>query len=126
MPVRVDKWLWAVRLYKSRSLATEACKAGKVSIEGIALKPSRELKIGEIVHLKKDHLHLQVKVLQFAEKRMGNALVADFLQDLTPADEYEKLNPKYQSANFEYRPSGIGRPTKRDRRDMEEFKDFDF
>jgi ribosome-associated heat shock protein Hsp15 len=124
MGVRIDKWLWAVRLFKTRSLATEACKSGKASINGKAIKPSKEVNIGDIVEVKKDIVLMKVKVLGLSEKRMGAALVANFMEDLTPQEEYDKRTI-IKSSQFEYRDRGVGRPTKRDRRYLKNFKDID-
>ncbi len=123
MGVRVDKWLWSVRIFKSRSLATEACKSSKVSIGGKAVKPSREINIGECIDVRKEAIHLHLKVLQLSEKRMGAALVKDFMLDQTPQEEYDKLRT-VKSRNYEYREHGLGRPTKKDRRNLTHFKDY--
>lgn len=122
MGVRVDKWLWSVRIYKTRSLATEACKSGHVSINGQSLKASREIKIGDVIELRKDHLNLKLKVKELSEKRMGAKLVECFMEDLTPASEYERLEI-INSGGHEQRGRGTGRPTKRDRRQITDFKD---
>jgi ribosome-associated heat shock protein Hsp15 len=118
--VRIDKWLWAVRLYKTRTLAITACKGNKVTIGGEPVKPSREVKVGEIISARTSEVNRTVKVLGLLEKRVGPKLVADYLEDLTPAEEYlaaiqRNKNPVSQ------RPRGSGRPTKRDRRQIEQF-----
>ncbi|MCK5846093.1 MAG: RNA-binding S4 domain-containing protein [Bacteroidales bacterium] len=123
MSVRVDKWLWSVRIYKTRTLATQACKSGHISIDGNSIKASREIKVGTIIDLRKDHLNIQLKVKQLAEKRMGAKLVPDFMEDLTPKEEYERLQTIH-SGGFEQRGRGTGRPTKRDRRDISDFKNI--
>ncbi len=123
MGVRVDKWLWSVRIYKTRSLATEACKSGHVSMDGQSLKASRDLNIGDIVELRKNHMNMKLKVKQLSEKRMGAKLVDGFMEDLTPASEYERLE-MINSGGHEQRTRGIGRPTKRDRRQITDFKDI--
>ncbi len=123
MGARVDKWIWSVRLYKTRSLATDACKSGKITMNGISIKASKELKVGDVVEVYKDLLHLKVKVLQLSERRMGAALVPNFMEDLTPAEEYEKVK-RIKEDSFEFRDRGTGRPTKRNRRDLTNFKDI--
>jgi ribosome-associated heat shock protein Hsp15 len=123
MSARVDKWLWSVRIFKTRSLATEACKSGKVSMDGIAIKASKELKVGDIVMVRKEMLNLQLKVLALSEKRMGANLVDQFMTDLTPAEEYERVR-LIRDNGFEVRSRGIGRPTKKDRRTIDFLKDL--
>lgn len=121
--VRVDKWLWAVRVFKTRSMATSACKNGKVKIKDQLLKPSAEVKPDDVVQVNKNHLNLELKVLNTLEKRVGAKLVPDFMEDLTPAEEYNKQEIARQ-INFEYRERGVGRPTKKQRRDIEKLKKF--
>ena len=89
--VRVDKWLWAVRIFKTRSLATEACKKGHVIIDNLPVKPSRTIKVGETLIVKKPPVSRSFKVLGLAEKRMGAKLVCGYLEDVTPAEELELL-----------------------------------
>ncbi len=122
MSVRVDKWLWSIRLYKTRTIATDACRSGKVSMDGRTLKASKEINIGDEIEVHKDYLHLKVKVLQLSEKRMGAALVGKFMEDITSDEEYAKAEA-IKSHNFEFRQRGSGRPTKRDRRDLTHLKD---
>jgi len=123
MSVRIDKWLWSIRFYKTRSISTEACKSGRVTIKGKSVKASKEISIGDIIDIRKDNIHYTVKVLQLSEKRMGAALVDGFREDLTPVEEYEKMKA-IKSGNFEYRDRGIGRPSKRDRRNLNNFKNI--
>ncbi len=118
---RIDKWLWEVRVYKTRNQATMACKAGKVRIGGQIVKPSRELKAGEEVSVFLPPYHKTVKVVSFPKSRVSAKLVTDFMTDLTPPEEYEKLK-LMRETNFEYRERGLGRPTKRERRDIEYLK----
>lgn len=118
---RIDKWLWEVRVYKTRNQATMACKAGKVRIGGQIVKPSRELKAGEEVSVFLPPYHKTVKVVSFPKSRVSAKLVTDFMTDLTPSEEYEKLKI-LRDTNFEYRERGLGRPTKRERRDIEYLK----
>jgi ribosome-associated heat shock protein Hsp15 len=121
--VRIDKWLWAVRLYKTRSLASEACRAGKVSINQATAKASKEIKIGDIVVINQMPVIRTAKVLSLLHNRVSAKLVPLHMQDLTPASEYEKIEIR-KAAAFVYRPRGKGRPTKKERRDMEGFEEM--
>ena len=123
MGVRVDKWIWAVRIFKSRSQATEACKSGKVSINGVALKPSRMVDIGDMIQVTKDQIHMTLEVIEILEKRVGAKLVPTYMKNHTPDDEYNKID-LLKSKSFEYRNKGMGRPTKKERRDINIFKDY--
>jgi ribosome-associated heat shock protein Hsp15 len=118
--VRLDKWLWAVRLYKTRSLATAACREGRVTIGGQNAKPARDVKVNDLVQAKIGDLTRTFKVLALLEKRVGAAVVKQFAEDLTPAAEYEKRRESALQPLFR-RPKGAGRPTKKERRSMEEF-----
>ena len=120
--VRIDKWLWAVRVYKTRSVATEACKKGHVSIDDLVVKPSRILKVGDIVKVRKSPVIYSYKVLQLAEKRMGAKLVSDFMEDVTPPENLEILDVQRNMSWFR-RDRGTGRPTKKERRDLDDFRD---
>ena len=121
--MRLDKYLWAVRLYKTRSLAAGACQCGKgmMTADGRPLKPSHEVREGERYSLNIDQLHKEVEVLSIPPNRVGAALVQGFMIDRTPEEEYERIRMARQYA-FERRDRGEGRPTKRDRRDIERFK----
>ena len=119
--VRIDKWLWAVRLYKTRSLASEACRAGKVKKEGVALKASHVAQVGEIYEVSIEQLHRVVEVAGLPPSRVGAKLVAQYLLDRTPQEEYERIQMA-REYGFERRDRGAGRPTKKDRRQIEEFK----
>lgn len=123
--MRLDKYLWAVRLYKTRSLAADACQNGRVkmSSDGRELKPSHEVKVGERFSLNIDQLHKEVEVLALPPNRVGAPLVQGYMIDRTPAEEYERIQMARQYA-FERRDRGEGRPTKRDRREIEEFKQW--
>jgi len=112
--VRLDKYLWAVRIYKTRSLAAEACQGGKVKVNGESVKASKTIGINDIISLHKDMMHLKYRVLQLLEKRLSAALIKDYLEDLTPADEFE--NKKLVQRSTFYRPKGLGRPTKKEKR----------
>lgn len=116
--VRIDKWLWCVRLFKSRTLATAACEGGKVKIAGQAVKPARAVKPGDIIEAVAGDVNRTVKVLQLLDQRVGAAKVPEFMEDLTPASEFQK---KRESHILGFRPKGAGRPTKRDRRILQSF-----
>jgi ribosome-associated heat shock protein Hsp15 len=116
--VRIDKWLWAVRLFKSRSLATVACNAGHVKIGGQNVKPARELQVGEIISARTGRLNRTVKVLALLENRIGFKLVGEYLEDLTPAEEYARARREAAEAPHPV-PGVFGRPTKRQRRQWE-------
>ena len=120
-PIRIDKYLWAVRLYKTRSLATEACRCGHVRMNGLPVKASHEIKVGEVYEVSIEQLHRVVEVRQLLGNRVGAKLVDNYLIDRTPQEEYERIQLIRQYA-FEKRDRGAGRPTKRERRDIEEFK----
>ncbi|HPR30523.1 MAG TPA: RNA-binding S4 domain-containing protein [Prolixibacteraceae bacterium] len=121
--VRIDKWLWAVRLYKTRSLATEACKKGHITIQGMEVKPSRELHAGAIIEVKRQPVVYRYKVLQLSENRMGAKLVPQFMEDITPPENLKILEVQ-QYMQWSDRDRGTGRPTKKDRRDINNFLDF--
>ena len=125
MEVRIDKWLWAVRLYKTRSLAADACRLGKVVCGGVKVKPSKEVKLGEVYEVNIDQLKRSVKVIGLLSNRVGAKDVAKYMEDLTPEEEYERIRLA-RSFAFEQRDRGIGRPSKRDRRLLESFKDDGF
>ncbi|MBK9744816.1 MAG: RNA-binding S4 domain-containing protein [Saprospiraceae bacterium] len=125
--VRLDKWLWAVRLFKSRTMATDACKAGKIKLNGHSLKPSYLIIVGETIEVKKNGFNLIFKVNQLLEKRVSAVLAAPCFDDLTPADELNKYRDWFAGkAGAEFRDRGEGRPTKKDRREIDEFKDMYF
>jgi ribosome-associated heat shock protein Hsp15 len=119
--VRIDKWLWAVRFYKTRTQAADACKGGKVKIEGVNAKPSREVKAGDVIELHHNYIRRTVKVKVAAKNRVAAKLVPGLMEDLTPAEEFEKLEMMKQ-LNQERRDRGTGRPTKKDRRIIDKIK----
>ena len=121
--VRIDKWLWAVRLFKTRSQATTACKSGKIRIDGKIIKPSHEVKPGNEISISQQSITKTFKVLQLLENRVGAPLIPEYVQDLTPACEYSKVK-MMREVNFEYRDPGTGRPTKRQRRVIEVLKKY--
>ncbi len=119
--VRLDKWLWAVRLYKTRSQASEACKGGKVKIAGVNAKPSREVNEGDEIEIHSGGIIKKVRVKKAVKNRVSAALVPDLMEDLTPAEELEKQQIMRQ-LNSEKRLRGAGRPTKKDRRILDKLK----
>lgn len=119
-PVRIDKWLWAVRLFKTRSLAAAACAAGKVKIADHPVKAARDVHIGEVITAATGEITRTVKVLGIVERRVGAKLVPDLLEDLTPPAEYAKQRERSLLPGV-LRPKGSGRPTKKDRRTMDGF-----
>jgi len=123
--VRIDKWLWAVRIFKTRSMATDACRSGKVTIDGQEVKPSREVKTDdEIKVVINPHFTRSLKVIQVLSNRVGAKLVATYANDITPDEEYDRFK-KYNELNWERRDRGVGRPTKKERRDIERLKGDD-
>jgi len=118
--VRIDKWLWAIRVFKTRSLATDACKNKRVYIDGVAVKPSRTLKVGETVEVRRPPITLKYKVKALLAKRLSAKLVVNYMEDITPQSEFDQLR-MIRFASNAYRERGTGRPTKKDRRDMEDF-----
>ena len=119
--IRIDKWLWAVRVFKTRSLASEACRSGKVKILDQVVKPSRDLKTGEVITVSLPPVTRTLKVLALTGSRVSAKLVPGLMEDLTPESEYEKLK-RPAGAEFESRQRGLGRPTKRERREIEFLK----
>ncbi len=117
---RVDKFIWAVRLFKTRSLAANQCKTNKILVNGEAVKPSRVVKIGEIVSVKKNGAVFSYKVLDLLEKRVGAKLVADYIVDVTSAEEIEKYK-LFIASQQSYRNNGMGKPTTKERRHLEKF-----
>lgn len=121
--VRIDKWLWAVRMYKTRTLATEACASGKIKIEGESVKASYLLKAGQTIHLNKQGEKWILKSVKLIEKRVSAPLAVECYEDLTPPEEKNKL--QFPASFYEVRDRGIGRPTKKDRREIDKFKEWD-
>jgi ribosome-associated heat shock protein Hsp15 len=125
--VRVDKWLWSVRIFKSRSMATEACKSGKIRINEVILKPSFLLVVGHQVEVKKNGFNLVFKVTKLLDKRVSAVLAAPCFNDMTPVDELNKYKDWFVGkAGAEFRERGEGRPTKKERRDIDDFKEIFF
>ena len=121
--VRIDKWLWAVRIFKTRSQSTEACRAGNVKIGGQVVKASREIKRGDELEVHLKPVSRRLLVAGLVEHRVGPKLVTDFMVDLTPPEEYEKLKIM-KEMHFEHRQRGLGRPTKLQRREIEALKKY--
>lgn len=122
--LRIDKWLWTVRFYKTRSLATDACKAGKIKIEGQSIKPARELKRDDIISISQGSIIRTVKVLGFPANRQPAKLILQYLEDLTPQEMYDRQK-MLKETRTEFRPRGLGRPTKKSRRLIDRLKDDD-
>ena len=120
--IRIDKWLWAVRLFKTRTQASDACRGGKVKIDGQNVKPSRDIKVGEEIEVQMGIVRKKVAVKAILKNRVGAKLVENYMEDLTPTEEYEKLDMLKQ-LNYEKRDRGTGRPTKKNRRDISKLKD---
>ena len=118
--VRIDKWMWATRIFKTRTIAAEACKKGRVCINGAQAKPARTVKEGDVIQVKKPPITYSFKVLQAIEKRVGAKLIPEVMENVTTPDQYELLEMS-KISGFIDRARGTGRPTKKDRRDMEEF-----
>ncbi len=121
--IRIDKWLWAVRVFKTRSLASEACRSGKVKILDQVIKPSRVLKDGEVITVSIPPITKTLKVIALTGNRVSASLVSTLMEDLTPEAEYQKLK-RTKESDFEFRQRGIGRPTKRERREIEFLKSY--
>lgn len=128
--VRIDKWLWAARIFKTRAIAAEACKKGRISIAGNHLKASRTVKPGDIIEVRKAPITWSFRIIQAIDHRVGAKLVSDIMENVTPPEQLEILELSKVSG-FIDRAKGTGRPTKKDRRVMDDFTDesndgFDF
>lgn len=117
---RIDKWLWAARIFKTRTLAAAACKKGQVAMNGTQLKPSRTVRPGDVVEVRKPPVTYSFKVRQAIEKRVGARLIPEVLENVTPPEQYEVLEMS-RISGFVDRARGTGRPTKKERRNLEEF-----
>jgi len=130
---RIDKWLWAARIFKTRTIAAAACKKGQVSMGGTTLKASRMIKAGDVVSVRKPPITYSFRVLQPIERRVGAKLIPEILENVTTPDQYELLEMS-KISGFVGRAKGTGRPTKKDRRSLDDFQsevpeffgDFDF
>lgn len=118
--VRIDKWLWAVRIFKTRSIAVDACKKGRVEMNGTTVKPSRTVKVGDTISVRKPPITYTFKVLALSENRMGAKLVPGYLEDITPQEQYDILEMS-RISGFVARNKGMGRPTKREGRELKAF-----
>lgn len=117
---RIDKWLWCMRVFKTRTIATDACKKGRVTMNGVTVKPSRTIKIGEIVEVKKPPITFTFKVLGISNGRLGAKLVPEYLENLTPQSQYDLLEMS-RISGFVNRSKGLGRPTKKEGRELARF-----
>lgn len=120
--VRIDKWTWAVRIFKTRTIATDACKKGRVTIGGRPVKPSRPLKVGEVVEVRKPPVTYSFKVLALTQNRLGAKLVPDYMENVTPKSQLDLLDV-VKISGFIDRRKGLGRPTKREGRELAAFTD---
>jgi ribosome-associated heat shock protein Hsp15 len=120
--IRIDKYLWSVRLYKTRSIASDECRKGRILINNIQVKPSRSITKGEIIIVKKPPVNYTFRVIEPIENRVSAKLVSSFLEDITPEEEKLKLDYRNSGGTF-YRDKGTGRPTKKERRLIDRLKD---
>lgn len=119
--IRIDKWLWTIRLFKTRSQAADACKGGKIKIDNQSVKASRDVKIGDIVEVQLQYIKRKIKIVKIIKNRVAAKLVPELIEDLTSDEEYEKIE-MINKLNVEKRDRGIGRPTKKDRRIISKLK----
>jgi len=120
--VRIDKWLWATRVFKTRTIATDACKLGRVTIDGMNVKPSRPVKVGDRINVRKPPVTYTFEVLAVLQNRVGAKLVPNYLRNVTAPDQL-KLLEMVKIDGFVNRQKGLGRPTKKDGRELQEFAD---
>ena len=120
--VRIDKWLWAVRIFKTRTIAADACKKNRIAIGNTNVKPSKMIRVGDVIEVRRPPVTYSFEVLGLSDKRMGAKLVPDFMKNVTPPEALEVLELE-KMAGFVDRARGTGRPTKKDRRDLEDFAD---
>jgi ribosome-associated heat shock protein Hsp15 len=127
--VRIDKWLWAARIFKTRTIAAEACKRGRIYLNGNRLKASSNVQVGDVIQVRKPPIIWSFKILQATGNRVGAKLVPEVMQNVTPEDQLLLLE-RMKADGFVDRAKGTGRPTKKDRRDLDDFveviDDFDF
>jgi ribosome-associated heat shock protein Hsp15 len=123
MAIRLDKFVWSVRLTKTRSIATELIAKGKIRINGLDVKPSKDVKVSDVIHVLKNSAVFTYKIKALIDKRVGPKLVIDYLEDITPLEEIEKFK-LYVDSQSVYRQNGTGKPTKKDRRSLDDFLDF--
>ena len=120
MEARLDKWFWAARIFKTRTITADACKKGRVMISGVQQKPSKMIKEGEVIQVRKPPITYSFKVLKCIQNRVGAKLVPEILENVTTPDQYELLEMN-RISGFVNRARGMGRPTKKDRRDLDDF-----
>lgn len=121
--IRIDKWLWTVRIFKSRSIATQACKSGKIKVNGSKCKPARSVVVNDLISVDKKGLKLEFKIIELLKSRVGYSIAKDCYEDLSSLEEREKFRAFHgRRLSGEDREIGLGRPTKRDRRELEDFK----
>lgn len=120
MEARLDKWLWAARIFKTRSIAADACKNGRVMIDGVKMKPARMVKEGDVIQVRKPPVTYSFKILKAIQNRVGAKFVPEVLENVTSIDQYELLEMN-RISGFVGRARGTGRPTKKDRRDLDDF-----
>lgn len=118
--IRIDKWIWAMRIFKTRTIATESCKKGRVSINGVLAKPSRMVKVGDSVQVRKPPVTYSFKVKALTQNRLGAKLVPEYMENVTPKSELDLLEV-IKISGFVDRRKGLGRPTKREGRELREF-----
>ena len=123
--VRIDKWMWATRIFKTRTIAADACKKNRVMIGGVNMKSSRMVKVGDVIQVRKPPITYSFEVLALTDRRMGAKLVPNYLKNVTTPDQYEILEMN-KISGFVNRAKGLGRPTKKDRRELEQFTEPDF
>lgn len=119
---RIDKWLWSMRVFKTRTIATDACRKGRVTMGGAAVKPSRTVKPGDVIDVRKPPITYTFRVKQLSTGRLGARLVPEYLENLTSQDQYDLLEMT-KISGFVDRRKGLGRPTKRDSRELSRFKE---
>ncbi len=122
--MRIDKYLWCTRYYKTRSIATEACKKGHVKLNGANVKPSKDVFTGEKLTIRKDQINYEILVLDIPKNRVGAKLVDLYRKDITPEEAFQNQDLLKFSKDY-YRKKGMGRPTKKDRRDIDTYHDGD-
>lgn len=120
--IRIDKYLWAIRMYKTRSLASDACKSGKVKMDEQAVKASRDVKVGDIIEMRIGQMNKVIEIKEIIKNRVKGTLAIEKYTDLTPQEELERME-MIRQMKTEHRDRGAGRPTKKERRDLERIKD---
>jgi ribosome-associated heat shock protein Hsp15 len=122
--MRIDKYLWCIRVFKTRSIATTACKKGQIKIDAKSVKPSRDIFGGELLVIRKNQINYQIKALSLPESRVGAKLLDQYRKDVTPKEAFEKTELLKFAKDY-YRKKGTGRPTKKDRRDIDNYQEED-